>query len=523
MSRRAFVIAELTNLWRSVVDSDFARRFIEAGEGFGFEAYTQGMAQFERLSTAIDRSIQSMFILPHSSQTDEPASLASKATVDLTVARSTFLEHCFAFTPESLVFFEETTDMGENGPIAVTTGRRYAVRAPASIGPGQTGPVVVPAISLRSGRAGNNAQPGNIRRFLQPAASFANELASVVVQGSAYRLIAQPRPDVPVQSHVGAYLLFIGGANNGTIRRITGYLGPEPNGVDPNGGSFLLAATGQWQNSGTVGTFEVGEKVSTPTGEGIVWFQDATRIIIDRTVGTIATADVVTGASSGATTTLGALERSPDLVLESETAVWRVLDWEVDLGFTVTNEAFPEGGRIGMLETLGAERKVYRTDNEDQESYRRRVVTPADVVSPNAVIRASNRILTQIGEQGVLREVGLPLFRGMFYDGDPSSSDPQIAFAYDLDFEARPEDSLKVALLYEEFRAFFLLGVPKLGLGEFGFAYDDGPANAYDGAGPLSVFPDGYPLTAAGIYRQLWNAMNNTKAGGVGFDLYLEG
>lgn len=73
---------------------------------------------------------------------------------------------------------------------------------------------------------------------------------------------------------------------------------------------------------------------------------------------------------------------------------------------------------------------------------------------------------------------------------------------------------------YTEFRAFFLIGVPRLAMGEFGYAYDAGPYNAYDVA-PFNAFFDGFPRTAADIYRHVYQAVDVVKAGGVGFGLYL--
>ena len=74
---------------------------------------------------------------------------------------------------------------------------------------------------------------------------------------------------------------------------------------------------------------------------------------------------------------------------------------------------------------------------------------------------------------------------------------------------------------YAEFRAFFLVGLPRSNAGEFGFAYDTFPTNAYD-ASPYSAFYDGSPEGAAAFYRNVFQAVDTTRAGGVGFNLYLE-
>jgi hypothetical protein len=74
---------------------------------------------------------------------------------------------------------------------------------------------------------------------------------------------------------------------------------------------------------------------------------------------------------------------------------------------------------------------------------------------------------------------------------------------------------------YEQFRAFFLVGLPRLDIGDYGFAYDGGMHNAYDAA-PFDDFYDGAPLGAASVYRSVFQAIDTTRAGGVGFQLYIE-
>jgi len=309
----------------------------------------------------------------------------------------------------------------------------------------------------------------------------------------------------------------------------------------------------------------------------------------------IAPADVITGVSSGATTTITSVDLSPDMVPELNNTTWLILDFEKDLGFSVTNELSPTGGRLAMLDELGAERNIGRAPGETDDAYRQRIATLPDTVSPNAIRRAVNRVLSPLGAAVCLREVGLELFRGMFFDGDPLNLDRRVGFAFDLasvlvggaivgsffegervkqvhgsgqiatgralidhstgifmgidvtegDFVAVPAelivgersgaacapavvtgglspfDRFRVDLDYLEFRAFFLLGVPPLSTGEFGLAFDAGPSNAFD-ASPFLAFMDGFPVGAAITYRAIWQDIDKRRAGGVGFDLYIE-
>ena len=77
-----------------------------------------------------------------------------------------------------------------------------------------------------------------------------------------------------------------------------------------------------------------------------------------------------------------------------------------------------------------------------------------------------------------------------------------------------------VYLSFTEFRAFFLVCMPRLGLGEYGFSYDVGPHSAFDATLEDNFF-DGVPYQNATIYGALFNAIDPIRAGGVGFDLCL--
>jgi hypothetical protein len=70
---------------------------------------------------------------------------------------------------------------------------------------------------------------------------------------------------------------------------------------------------------------------------------------------------------------------------------------------------------------------------------------------------------------------------------------------------------------YTEFRAFFIVQVPGLASGEFGFPYDVGTTSAYD----VSVAYDGFPRLARDAYLRVWNAVEAARAGGVLWEMEL--
>ncbi len=520
--RGPLTIAELTALWRSVTDPTYSAPFIELGEGQGFEAHTQAFAQHERVSEAVDRTTQAMYVLPFSGQTDEPASGGRRARVTLIIERSPLVDLQREVTFVAGQRVEEVEiDFGELGGVEIHTGRRYTLLETVGLGPGELGPLTVIAEAEAEGFGYNNPAPGTLRAFVQAGAGFTNDGASVAPGTSLHRLVVRPEPDVVLPEHVGQYVELLDGSNRGAVRRIAGYVEPTAGGLFPDGGQALLAPTMVLRLSAVSGSFIPGELVEQPGGASArVIFQTATHLIADRVSGSFAVATMSTGVQSGVGATFDSIDQGPELVAESRTAAWRVLEW-ADLGISVTNVDSPSGGRAALLDELGDERGVQRGAGVDDETYREAVSSLADVISPAAVRRAINRTLAPFGLRGWLREVGSARFRGMFYDGDSTSADPALAFAYDLNFTARPEDRFKLDLNYQEFRGFFLVGVPPLGLGDFGIAYDAGLWNAYDGAPQLTFF-DGQPLTAATINRSLWQAVDTVRAGGVGFDLYAE-
>lgn len=513
-----FSTADLVALWRSVVDSEYGRRFIEAGEGLGFEAYTQAFEQWRWVSEVIDRSTQAMFILPHSMQTSPPASGAQRATVDITFERvDRPMDRAIVLTPD-VVVEEEGDDMSPSGTLRVLTGRRYAPATPIVLGPGQPGPVTVRCVATRAGYTFNHARVDSITSIDDVGAGTSNTGASLVPGVAVHSLNARQIPNVPTLGMVGKYVQFFAGSNAGQVRRIAGYGAPIVDGPDANGGALLLAPTAQWTLQSQTGTFQVGEAATSANGRWIVWYCDANVVVMDRVSGFATSGDFIDGDISGAQAELDGEDQSPDLIAESGTASWRVMDYAVEFGLTCTNAAEPEGGASAMLDLIGWERKVFRTSGENDKRYRKRVHTPADIISPNAIRRAANRVLAPLGYTAFLRETGLATMRGIYADGDPNSVDSEIAFAYDLDFTVRPEDRFKLAMDYTEFRAFMMIEVPRIGSRDFGIAYDAGPSNAYDAA-PFNAFADGYSLEAQRVYREVWNAVEGARGAGVGFDL----
>lgn len=208
---------------------------------------------------------------------------------------------------------------------------------------------------------------------------------------------------------------------------------------------------------------------------------------------------------------------------------------ELEPNMRVRQIAPTTGGQFACLDLIGEDLELPRLSGEGDDEYRQRIRDTPDTVSPNAICRGIDKLVVPLGATCCLREVGTSLFPGFFYDAGSSTDapqDPKHNFAYDFDFDIRPEDRFKVYLDVCEFRGFFLVGLPKIIKDDFGIYYDGSNsdlvlrANPYDLSG--SVTPsgngayDGFTLLDATFYQAVYNTLVEKHAGGVGFDIYIE-
>lgn len=85
----------------------------------------------------------------------------------------------------------------------------------------------------------------------------------------------------------------------------------------------------------------------------------------------------------------------------------------------------------------------------------------------------------------------------------------------------RPEHRWNVWLSLREFRGFFVVGVPRLALQDFGIFFDNGPHNAFDTNVVNNAF-DGAALGTNSLYARLYHAIDGVRPAGIPFDLYIE-
>lgn len=628
---------DLEAIWSAAVDKSYRDPLLKAGDGGGMEVYRQAFAQLARASLATDRSFQALFAQPFSGQTQSPASGSQQATVTLTFARTGYLDRAIVLGAGLVWVDEGAIDSGDSGGVEVDTGRRYLLQETIVFFPGEQGPFSAVAVAEKPGWGYNEPLPETLTIVEQVGSSFSNVLATVSVTAgtlppaspspsSRTILVAINEPDMFVPEHVGQYVSLSHGSNAGKIARMIAFTSPDAS-LDV-GSSVDLEMLAAVATTTVAGVFEIGEAVQfsgATTGNGVVVAERSTpdgqgrqRLAVVITSGSVALGTIFTGVVSGATATTDTVYVDGSFTAEAPSggvggASWNVLDWARDIGLTSTNAASPEGGVLGMLDLLGAEKLLPRSPGETDADYRERVTTIADVVSPNAIRRALNRSLGSLG--WCFREVGTALMPGFFYDraGDESGdfydwgsllfdgtySGAQFIFQEECEYrrgidvlargywgswmqpvahanpagsvpstvtipllqpapgadftlvltrdrfrlpfptitpqagdvivglvsgetfspaiaiaDSHPQvDRWRCWLDYDEMRAFFAVEIPQFGFGEFGFAYDVGPHDAYDAA-PYNAFYDGFPIGAAALYSRVWAAVEGVRAGG---------
>jgi hypothetical protein len=621
---------ELMAIWESAVDDGYAQAILDAGDGNGLEVPGQAAQQLARVSECIDITTQAMYILPWSGQTNPSAQGEAKATVTLTFSRTGRLTSALRLGAGQIFAEEYVTDWGDPEGVPILTGRRYVLLDDVTFLPGEQGPLSVQAQAEFVGYGYNFPLPGAISVVSQAGSGFNNVDATVTVSPGATPpafappaystiLTASPEADMFVPDHAGQYVVFTDGANVGKTARMTQFLAPAPGA----GSAVTLEMLGCF---GIVPTaFINGELVIfvaslVQHGSGLLIKNDNGTVAFILLTGHASQGDFMIGQQSLVFATLDTVLTDPTFTAEAPPgggapggASWRVLDWVKDFGLTVTNAASPTGGRVGMLDMLGAERNINRQLGESDALYAPRVAQVADVVSPNAVKRALNKALG--GIPWCFREVGQAELPGFFYD-KPDTLTPDF---YDYDtlifsgsvtagtFIQQPDYGTSVGstvtnggyqepvqwldqsgnlkgegwlgrflggeLIYirrnglgtptnpalfaandtvvgqvsgavwtatgvssaasavaqrnrvyfdrAHMRGYFRVGVPRLGFGEFGFAYDDHPYGAYDAA-PALDFYDGFPAGDAAVYGRVYGAVERARAAGVLWDLYFE-
>lgn len=219
-----------------------------------------------------------------------------------------------------------------------------------------------------------------------------------------------------------------------------------------------------------------------------------------------------------------------------------------DGSITVAQTAGATGGVSSILNMHGADRGFVRGPSEPPATFRQRVRTLPDTVSPQAILDALQPYFSAYpGTQWDFIETFLPTLQEAWDCPSPSSGvtiPPGIntnLFVYDDPRPAYPPYQNRW-LDENTFRGAFIVTIPVLAaLSDVGLAYDDTaetPAaltttnghraiNAYDVpqsfSAALQGFYDGQDYARNAVYAGLYATLQRIKAGGVFFTLEIQG
>jgi hypothetical protein len=192
-----------------------------------------------------------------------------------------------------------------------------------------------------------------------------------------------------------------------------------------------------------------------------------------------------------------------------------------DLGVTVEQPDDATGGLLATLDAIGFDRKAGRVVGEGDPEYRQRLCELDDTISPGAIGRIADRVLTPCGINYQIKETrDVATLKGFVWDIDP----------YDFG-QIPPVPNNGVGDLFGEgavfmsegtATSFFIICVGFGNGGEFGAAYDAAavgmtPPNAWS-----QFFWDGQPVVYNSCLGQLWEQINGAKGAGVAWQLFQD-
>jgi hypothetical protein len=405
---------DLYAVWKSVTDSAFVESLEQVGDGNGLEVYGQLVQQLSRVSEAVSKTTSSIYILPNSGQEYAPASGAVKSTVTLSITRTSGIEE-IVILGNKLVWFEEwAPDWGEEpGEVGSLrgTGRLYTPQQDLLLIPG------IPSMSCiaeaqSEGDGFNNPLPGTIttpREFTLIAGSHGT------ISNSESTDVFTDSSGCISPSMLGSYIRITSSESNiGRIARVIG--------------TTLYSSAILERTKTIVGTWTGAPMAGELFEQGVRTLQllasNSTSAFVRDDSGGSFTSAALTGRTSGAVFTPASTIGTLGLIAESNVG-WTTVQWS-EFGLTSNNTLSPSGGSFATLDSIGDERGTHRKPGESDSSYRQRVAGLPDVVSPNAVLRAINTLLSEFGMETGLREAGTTI-PGIYCDVS------DIPCAFDLD------------------------------------------------------------------------------------------
>jgi hypothetical protein len=193
-----------------------------------------------------------------------------------------------------------------------------------------------------------------------------------------------------------------------------------------------------------------------------------------------------------------------------------------DLGFTVEQPTAIAGGVDDALGAIGVDRRQGKVPGESDEAFRQRLLLLVDNVSPNAILRMLDRILTPAGIGFELLETldidGLMGFTWSVHPWGFGQVCPPIAKIPGSEYVGQGGVWTGPSTGHH----FFVVCVTPSGLGDFSGMWGDFNPPGYPNAWGLMAW-GGFAAGYLSLVAQVWEAIDQARAAGVGFWIIEDG
>jgi len=194
-----------------------------------------------------------------------------------------------------------------------------------------------------------------------------------------------------------------------------------------------------------------------------------------------------------------------------------------DLGFTVTQPDPSVGGRPDTLGAIGADRRQGRIPGETDEQFRLRLCSLYDNICPGAIERICGRVLGPYDLCFRLIETrDVQSFMGFTFDVHPYDLPGMGLACYQ---KTTGSDLIGQGIVYvgpTTSVRYFAVGVERGNQGEFGFPYDaTNPLPTAPNAWDVGFY-DGSPIGFDSLIGQLYESIDQARAAGVRFDIFID-
>ncbi len=213
MTDRLRTPADLEDTFRKSSDPNYAADLEDVDGGVGWDTVAADAEMIGRTSSAVRRNTQAYYLLPSSTQSDEPASGAVRASGTIQLTRTAAASSELRIAAGKALAHSSLDSVGAPAQL-----QDFGLAEEAVFPIGSLGPISVQAIATRAGNQGN-----------LPAATFdrmADEgRASVTctVAADGVTLTDTGIPDVFWEGLIGRYLRVASGVDTGAIRRVTAF------------------------------------------------------------------------------------------------------------------------------------------------------------------------------------------------------------------------------------------------------------------------------------------------------------